>query len=389
MENNRFIVHVDMDAFFASIEQRDNPVYQGKPVVVGANPKAGNGRGVVSTCSYEARKFGIHSAMPISIAYRKCPNAIFVPVNYSKYVEVSNQIVDIFNTFSPDVEQVSIDEAFIDISDTYKLHHSAHQTCVEMKKQIKKETGLTASVGLAPTKMAAKIASGLKKPDGLVEVTKDKLLNFLWPLDVDKLWGIGEKTKIALNQMGIYKIKDLAQKTKNELISVFGKNGAWFWEASHGIDESEVISEHQTKSISNETTFEKDTSDKTEIERELAWLCELVASRLRKEMFKCRTITLKIRLEGFQTYTRAKTVAEPTNFPEILIKEIKQLLENFKLNDKKVRLLGVRTSNLSNASDELLFKTNDEIKKEKVNKAVDKIKNKFGKSCILRAISVK
>ena len=388
MEKPRFIVHVDMDAFFASIEQRDNPQHRGKPVIVGSDPKAGKGRGVVSTCSYEAREFGIHSAMPISIAYRKCPQAIFLPVDYGKYSRVSEQMINIFNDFSPLVEQVSIDEAFLDLSDTYKRYGSAYQTCLAIKERIKKEIGLTASVGLAPTKMAAKIASGLGKPDGLVEVKAEKLLDFLWPLDVSLLWGVGEKTRNVLNQMGIYKIKDLAEKSKLELCSIFGKNGAWFWEMSQGIDASEVVSEHEAKSISNETTFDQDIRDKTKIEKELAWLCELVADRLRQEGFKCRTVSLKIRLEGFQTYTRAQTLAEPTNFPEVLIKEIRRLFENFQIKDKKVRLVGVRASKLSDAQEEFLFKTKGEEKKEKVNKAVDRIRRKFGRQVILRATSV-
>jgi nucleotidyltransferase/DNA polymerase involved in DNA repair len=377
-----------MDAFFASIEQRDNPQYRGKPVVVGSDPKAGKGRGVVSTCSYEAREFAIHSAMPISIAYRKCPQAIFLPVDYGKYSRVSEQIINIFNDFSPLVEQVSIDEAFLDLSDTYKRYGSAYATCLAIKERIKKEIGLTASVGLAPTKMAAKIASGLGKPDGLVEVKEDKLLDFLWPLDVGLLWGVGKKTRDALNQMGIYKIKDLAERNKLELCAIFGKNGAWFWEMSRGIDESEVVSEHEAKSISNETTFDQDVRDKTKIEKELAWLCELVSDRLRQEGFKCRTLTLKIRLEGFQTYTRAQTLAEPTNFPEVLIKEIRRLFENFEIKNKKVRLVGVRASKLSDADEEFLFKTKGEEKKEEVNKAVDRIRRKFGRQVILRATSV-
>ncbi|MDP1853931.1 MAG: DNA polymerase IV [Candidatus Omnitrophota bacterium] len=388
MKKERLIVHVDMDAFFASVEERDNPAYQGKPVVVGADPKKGKGRGVVSTCSYEARKFGIHSAMPISIAYRKCPQAIFLQGNYEKYTRVSGEIISILKNFSPLVEQVSIDEAFLDISATYKLFGTPYEVCVAIKNRIKKETGLACSIGLAPTKMSAKIASGLRKPDGLVEVKAEKLIDFLLPLDVEVLWGIGQKTKTILNQMGIYTIRDLSVRSKEELISLFGKNGAWFWDLSRGIDQSEVISEHTVKSISNEATFEKDIRDKIIIEKELALLCELVSDRLRKEGFKSRTITLKIRLEGFQTYTRAVTLPEPTNFSEDLIREIKRLFENFKTNNKRVRLVGVRASNLSIRDEESLFKDENKEKKEDVHRAIDKIREKFGRSSILRAISV-
>lgn len=383
----RYIVHIDMDAFFAAVEQRDNPRYRGKPVIVGADPKAGRGRGVVSTCSYEAREFGVHSAMPVSIAFRKCPNAIFLPVDMEKYSGVSDEIFNILKNFSPLIEPVSIDEAFIDISDTYKIFGTPLDTCIAIKERIKKETGLTASVGLAPVKMAAKIASGLKKPDGLVEVKKEGLIDFLRPLEVDKLWGVGPKTKAELNRMNIFTIGDLGKLNKEELSSVFGKNGIWFWEMTRGIDESPVVAGREVKSISNETTFEKDTRDKKYIEAELSWLCEHVAGRLRKGNFKCRTITLKIRLEGFKTYTRAATIDTPTNFAEALIREARRIYDNFEIKDKKVRLVGVRASGLLAADEPELFTDKSAAKKEDVSKAVDKIRQKFGENIISRASS--
>lgn len=385
----RYIVHVDMDAFFASIEQRDNPQYRREPVIVGADPKAGKGRGVVSTCSYEARRFGIHSAMPISIAYRKCPSAIFLPVDMEKYSRVSEQIFNILKEFSPLVEEASIDEAFLGISETYKLFGTPYHTCVAIKERIKKVTGLTASIGLASTKMAAKIASGLNKPDGLVEVKKEKLLEFLRPLDVDKLWGVGKKTKAVLNDMGIRIIGDLAKRSKKELVSAFGKNGEWFWEMAQGIDESEVEASREVKSISNEITFEKDTRDKNLIRSELAWLSEEVSGRLREANLKCQTITLKIRLQGFKTYTRSITIAGPTNFSEVLIREIRQLYENFEIKEQKVRLIGVRASKLSCADEKDLFRNNQDTRREKVHKAVEKIRQKFGCASIYRASSQK
>ena len=192
----KYIVHVDMDAFFAAIEQRDNPALRNRPVIVGADPKMGKGRGVVSTCSYEARKFGIHSAMPISFAYRKCPHAVFLPVNMKKYEKVSARIFRILSEFTPCVETVSIDEAFLDITGSFYIFGSPQKLCIQLKSRIKEETGLTASIGLAPTKMAAKIASDLKKPDGFVEVSREKLLDFLRPLSIRRLWGVGQKTLI-------------------------------------------------------------------------------------------------------------------------------------------------------------------------------------------------
>jgi len=383
---NRYIIHIDMDAFFAAIEQRDNPAYRDKPVVVGADPRQGSGRGVVSTCSYEAREFGIHSAMPISIAYKKCPQAIFLPVDYKKYSDISGKILGILESFSSEIEPVSIDEAFLDISRDYKLIGSARDMCVAIKDKIKKETGLTASIGLAPTKMAAKIASGLQKPDGLVEVKEGEVSVFLKPLDVELLWGVGKKTKAVLNNMGIFTIGDISERTELELVSLFGKNGQWLWEMSRGIDESEVVTEREAKSISNETTFEKDTRDPGKIEKELARLCEMVSDRLREEGLKGKTVTLKIRLEGFQTYTRARTLADPTNFSDELIETIRELYGNFEIRDKKVRLLGVRVSNFC-LKEETLFENKNEIKKENIHKAVDKIRKKFGDDSICRAVS--
>lgn len=384
---DRYIIHVDMDAFFAAIEERDRPELKGKPIVVGADPKGGKGRGVVSTCSYAARKYGIHSAMPISVAYKKCPDCVFLPVDFEKYNKVSSQIVGMLGSFSPALEQVSVDEAFLDITGTYKLFGTPYETCLKIKERIKSETGLTASIGLAPNKMAAKIASGLKKPDGLVEVKKEDLISFLKPLDVGLIWGIGPKTKEGLNRIGINTIGDLAKRSEGELVSLFGKNGAWFWEVSRGIDESEVVTERETKSISNESTFDEDTADQKLIEKELAALSELVADRLREEKVKARTITLKIRFEGFHTYTKSTTLQEPTDFTEDMIRIVQKLYRDFEIKEKKVRLVGVRASNLSLADEPDLFRAKPSARIESLHKAIDKIKARFGRSSISRASS--
>ncbi len=386
MEKRRFIVHVDMDAFFAAIEQRDNPEFRGKPVVIGADPKSGRGRGVVSTCSYEARKFGIHSAMPISIAYRKCPRAIFLPVNGEKYSEVSRRIYNLLHDFSPDIEPVSIDEAFLDITGSYHLFGAPRDVCILIKACVKKEIGLTASVGLAPTKMAAKIASDLKKPDGFVEVAKAGLLDFLWPLDIRKMWGLGAKTEIVFRKMGINTIGDIAKKSIEELTDALGKNGAHFWYLARGIDERRVETETETKSIGNEVTFEKDTSDSGKIKRTLMSLCEKITGRMRRKGFRGRTVTLKIRLEGFKTYTRASTMGVPSNFTDVLYKQSENLYNRFDTKGRKVRLVGVSVSNLTLInSPEWLFEENGNKKIENVHAAVDKIKNKFGENSIHRA----
>ncbi len=386
MPHDRYIAHVDMDAFFAAIEQRDNPHLRGKPVVIGADPKGGKGRGVVSTCSYEARKFGIHSAMPISTAYRKCPEAVFLPGNGRKYARISHRIYDIMYDFTPELEPISIDEAFLDITGTHHLFGGPEKTCVKIKMRIKKETCLTASVGLAPTKMAAKIASDLKKPDGFVVVTKEGLIDFLWPLDISKMWGLGKKTEPLFRSMGINTIGDIAKSDARRLEETFGVNGAHFWSLANGVDERAVRAKDEAKSVGNEFTFDKDTKDSKEIESALMHLSEKVSTRLRAQAIKGRTVTLKIRLEGFETYTRARTLESATNFSDILYKEAKTLYNAFESNGKKIRLLGVKVSGLmpANLTDSLFSEITDK-KREDIHRAIDKIKEKFGKAAIHRA----
>ncbi|MCM8760869.1 MAG: DNA polymerase IV [Candidatus Omnitrophica bacterium] len=389
MHKRRFIVHVDMDAFFAAIEQRDNPAYRSRPVIVGADPKGGRGRGVVSACSYEARKFGIHSAMPISVAWRKCPDAVFLPVDMEKYESVSNLIYEILYSFSPDIEPISIDEAFLDITQTNHLFGGPLETCLKIKERIKSVSGLTASVGLAPTKMAAKIASDLKKPDGLVEVSQEKLLEFLHPLDVSRIWGLGKKCADELSKIGIRTIGQLARQDPLELCEIFGKNGFHFWQLANGIDDREVIPAYEARSVSNELTFDQDTSDLRIIEGALMSLCEKVSGRLREEGLRCRTATLKIRLEGFITHTRSATLDHPTNFADVLYKEIKHLYNNdFYMAKRRVRLLGVKASALVPAGHKsTLFDGIGEEKQELVHTAIDRIRSKFGRRSIYRATS--
>lgn len=386
---SKFILHVDMDAFFAAIEQRDNPNLANKPVVIGADPKGGRGRGVVSTCSYQAREFGIHSAMPISIAYRRCPEAIFLPVDMAKYHQVSETIYEIFYEFTPKVEVIGIDEAFLDITGSCHLFSSPRDLCKELKARIKRKIKLTASVGLAPTMMAAKIASDLEKPDGLVEVKEDKLLEFLWPLDIGKIWGLGKKSKVALNNIGINTIGDLAKTNPKRLEDIFGKNGEYFWQLANGIDQREVETEEGIKSIGNEFTFEHDTADMIKVGAVLLRLSEKVSRRLRNQELKGRTITLKIRLEGFQTFTRAMTLTKATNFTDIIYKAIKKLFSEFVGGKRKIRLVGVKVSNLcpDTVKDTFLDEECDK-KRERIHRAVDKITTKFGVRSIRRATGI-
>ncbi|HOD11840.1 MAG TPA: DNA polymerase IV [Candidatus Omnitrophota bacterium] len=384
---DRVIAHVDMDAFFAAIEQRDNPQLRGKPVVIGADPKRGKGRGVVSTCSYEARKFGIHSAMPISQAYARCPRAVFLPVRMQRYSDVSTQIFSILYEFTPDVEPISIDEAFLDLSGTEALHGPSIEAARKIKRRIYDELCLTASVGVAPVKMVAKIASDHCKPDGLLEITKEKLLDFLWPLDVGKLWGVGPKTREVLTRMNIVKIGDMAKLSEDSLRQAFGDNGPRLYALAHGIDPRGVEQSQEVKSVSHEHTFEKDSDDKKMLYQILLILSEKVSRRLRLDGLQGRTITLKVRLKGFKTYTRSVTLPQMTNFVDDIFSHARTLFDRLYVTGTQVRLLGVRVSGFQSAYvQESLFERADQEKRERVHRAVDLIKDKFGERSIHRAI---
>jgi len=387
-EKERFITHVDMDAFFASVEQRDDPGIRLKPVIVGSDPKRGKGRGVVSACSYEARKFGIHSAMPISEAYRLCPDGVFLPVDIDKYSRISGEIYDVLYSFTPDIEPVGIDEAFLDITGSHHLFGGPVETCRLIKSKIKNDTGLTASIGLAPNKTAAKIASDLKKPDGLVEVTAKGLLGFLRPLPVGKLWGLGKKSSEALNHIGVLTIGELAGCAPRKIREILGKNGEVFHAIANGIDDDPVVSEGEAKSVSNELTFDLDTAKKDKIASALMHLSEKVSSRLRKERIKCRTVTLKIRLGDFTTRTRSLTLKRATNLTDELYITVFELYNAFDCGMKKVRLVGVKASGLSGMTEEKeLFENEIDRKRESVDLGMDRIKAKFGSGSIYRASS--
>jgi len=385
MKKVRYIVHVDMDAFFAAVEQRDNSDYRGKPVIVGADPKEGKGRGVVAACSYEARKYGIHSALPISIAYRKCPQGIYLFPDGKKYARESAKVFEILRRFTPDVEPVSIDEAFLDITSSYHLFADTPQdTCRLIKFSIKEETGLTASIGMAPNKMTAKIASDLEKPNGFVMVNQEKLLDFLHPLSIERLWGVGEKTKKTFHEMGINTIGDIASQDLFQFTQRFGKHGEHIWKLASGIDPRDVKTVDMVKSVSNEHTFDKDTGDKKMVQDVIMQLSEKVSRRLRKADLKGQTITLKVRFEDFKTYTRAATIDQPTNYVEDIYSTTSHSLEGFYPEKKKIRLVGVGVSNMIKASYQptLFEQEEDQSKKERLHKAVDEIKDKFGDKSI-------
>ena len=377
---------MDMDAFFAAVEQRDNPALKGQPVIIGADPKDGKGRGVVSTCSYEARKYGVHSAMPISIAYRKCPHGVFLRGSMRKYKQVSDQIFNILYDFTPDMEPVSVDEAFLDITGSYHFYQTPYKTCLAIKERIKKEVNLTASIGIAPVKMVAKIASDFCKPDGLLEILPDKVFDFLWPLPIEKMWGVGKQTEKILNAMGIRTIGELAKYPVEGLSAKLGSHGRHLCDLAKAIDERDVYVDEEIKSVSHEHTFEEDVSDLKEVYGILSHLSEKVSRRLRKYEMKGKTITLKVRLSDFKTVTRALTFSERINFFDNIYEQAKGLFDAFYEPSMKIRLLGVRMSNFSDPYvQESLFQSTVEEKREKVHKAVDLIKDKFGEGAIHRA----
>ncbi|MDT8286041.1 MAG: DNA polymerase IV [Elusimicrobiales bacterium] len=382
---DRHIVHVDMDAFFAAVEQRDDPSLRGRPVIIGADPKEGRGRGVVSTCSYEARKFGVRSAMPISEAWRRCPGGVYLQPDFSKYSRASSIIEKVFREFTPDVEMVSVDEAFLDITLSAHLFGGPREACLRLKARVSELTGLTCSVGLAPTKMCAKIASDLRKPDGFVTVPSGGEAAFLAPLDISKLWGLGPKTAASLRVIGLNTIGELAA-CPVERLEYLGSAGPSFKELAMGLDPRPVSAEGEARSVSNEITFDSDTGDEREIKESLVALCDKVSSRLREAGLKGRTVGLKIRLEGFVTYTRARTIPLATNYADVMWKEISALYGAFGRGRRKVRLLGVRMSGLMPAeAREDLFGGEGDERREKSHLAVEEIRRKFGRGSIYRA----
>ncbi len=375
-----------MDAFYASVEQRDNPDFLGKPVIVGANPSHGRGRGVVSTASYEAREYGIHSAQPISQAYRLCPNGIFLPVRGRRYVHVSRVIMAILREYTPLVETVSLDEAFLDITGTGRLFGHAEKIGREIKMRIKKQEQLTASVGIGPNKLVAKIASDLKKPDGFVLVNREEVKQFLWPLSVNRLWGIGKKTEEKLAGLGITTIEELALLSKKTLQDCFGKLGVVLWQHAQGMDDNPVVSSREAKSISNELTFQEDVTDIQTIRETLLKLSEKVGYRLRSQNMVGRTVALKIRWSDFSTCLRHKTYPKNIFMGDTIYSSIFALMENIDIH-QPVRLLGVGVTQLSRADEQQMELFETENRKSKiVDETMDRIKNKFGEKMIGRGL---
>jgi DNA polymerase-4 len=336
-----------MDAFFAAVEQKRRPELIGKPVVIGGSGDPTK-RGVVATASYEARKFGIYSAMPLKTACSLCPRAVFLPVDYEAYRRESLKVKSILRRFSAVIEDVGIDEAFLDIS---VIDNLSEQISQGIKKDIKDETGLTCSIGVAPNKLLAKIASDMNKPDGLTVILAEDVLLILKPLHVRKLWGIGPKTEKYLKDMGIETVGELASLSMDRLVDSFGSSyGNYLYHASRGIDDSPMITEWEPKSMSRETTFQKDIANWQFIAKTLADLTREVVTDMKESSLKARTITIKVRFSDFETVTRATTIPHATDKDEEIRKAAFACLKRVELK-KRVRLIGMRASHLERRGD--------------------------------------
>ena len=375
----RWIMHVDMDAFFASVEQLDHPEYRGKPVIVGGQSE----RGVVSTCSYEARKFGVRSAMSMVEAHRRCPQAIFVQGRMSRYAEISRSIMAVFREFSPCIEPLSIDEAFLDMTGITGVAEDIAKAGLAIKTRIKEKTGLTASVGIAPNKFLAKLASDLEKPDGLVIIREEAAKDLIAPLPVRKIFGIGEKTEKGLLQLGILTIGQLADCDPKFLKKVLGNNAETIHLLAQGKDNRPVECVQETKSIGKETTFPYDLTTPRERHSELLDLCEQVGWRLRNNEVAGHTVTLKVKFASFRSITRSSTVEIPVNFDEEIFTVISRLAEQVAWTEP-VRLLGVSLSKLVPAGVAPLVAAEDDAAMRKRNAVLDSLKNRFGENIIKR-----
>ena len=342
----RTIFHVDMDAFYASVEQRNAPRYREQPVIVGADPKEGKGRGVVAACSYEARRYGIHSAMPIGKAYRLCPDGVYLRPNISEYTRVSRSLREVFRSFTDLVEPLSIDEAFLDMTGQVGPGSNGTEMARSLKRAIREKESLSASIGIAPNKFLAKIASDLEKPDGLVVVNESGIESFLDPLEIRRLWGVGPKTEARLRKRGIDTIQQLRESEKESLVQHFGKLGQHLWALSRGIDNRPVVTQRKPKSVGHERTFAEDVMDSDTLETTLERLSQSVAERLHRSELSGKTVTLKLRYSDFTTITRQSTFRDVLDQGPEIFSVARRLLQKFRDPDRRVRLIGVSVTSL-------------------------------------------
>jgi len=387
-QTNRRIIHLDMDAFYASIEMLDNPALRGLAVVVGGN----SNRGVVCAASYEARKFGVHSALPILTARKLCPHGVFLPVRMARYQEISSQIMEIFLRFTPLVEPLSLDEAFLDVTASQSLMGTAEDIAGQIRTLVRETIGLTVSAGVGASKLVAKIASDLNKPDGLTIVPTGQEEAFLAPLSIGRLWGVGRTTREALALIGVKTIGDLSRMPLSILTAKFGKAGIMMHESAQGIDLRPVEPRQEAKSIGNEETFAEDLRDKKRIEQELLAMCIKVGKRARNHGLVGRTVTIKVKYRDFMQVTRSLTLPEPVADDKSLYQTGCQLLAKTEIGLRPIRLLGITLSNLipAGAVGQMgLFSDGQNREKDcRLYKAIDTISDRYGNGSIVPATLV-
>ncbi|MBR5319019.1 MAG: DNA polymerase IV [Peptococcaceae bacterium] len=381
------IMHVDMDAFYAAIEQRDNPELKGKPVIVGGTIES---RGVVSTASYEARKYGVHSAMAMTEAHRRCPDGVYLPVDMQKYRRVSRQLMEIFHRFTPDVEAISLDEAFLDLTGSQKLFGPAEEIGMEIKRLIREELQLTASVGLSYNKFLAKLASDMDKPDGFYRILPEELEEKVWPLPIRRMMGVGGKTSQMLEQMGVTTIGQLAKVNTGLLEHLLGKQGVVMHQVANGIDDRRVEPVRESKSVGRETTFPQDICEQYLLETILFTLADDVCHTLRISGLKGKTVSIKIRYPDFRSITRAVTLEQYTSSFEPVFAAVQDLMQHNYKDGTAVRLIGVTVSNLK--KDDQIVEQQDlfqdataQNRQNELNKVMDKINGKYGGNTVHRA----
>ena len=382
------ILHVDMDAFYSSVEERDNPSLRGMPVIVGGTPE---GRGVVAAANYVVRRFGVHSAMATARALQLCPDAIVLKPRMEHYAQISKQIREILHRYTPVVEPLSLDEAFLDATGSVQLFGSVETIGRAIKTAIRSELNLVASVGVAPNKFLAKLASDIDKPDGFTVIEPDAVRDFLSPLPVGRIWGVGKVTGQRFERLGIQTIGQLRTLSLQQLQDEFGQNGVHFWELARGIDNRSVVPDREAKSISHETTFADDICDMDALRAWLMELTEQVSRRLRSHEMKGRTVQLKVRYSNFDTYTRSRSVLPATNTTSRLWSTVLNLLTS-ELPDRPlaVRLLGMGVSNLQTQRpvQKDLFPEEQDRKDSKIDEVADKIRDRFGAASLRRASTV-
>ncbi len=385
MSVERHILHVDMDAFFASIEQLDHPEWRGKPLLVGGSGR----RGVVSAASYEARKFGCRSAQPMAVARRLCPQAIIARGNYGRYKEVSRQVMKIFDRYTPLVEPLSIDEAFLDVTLSIPLFGPAEEIAKKIRADIRRETGLTGSVGVAPNKFLAKLASDMNKPDGLTVLTPENIGQILPPLAIEKMWGVGPKTAERLRSIGVKTFGDISRMPIELLRKKVGEEADRWQRLSRGEDHREVHVEREAKSIGQEQTFGENLTDPDAVRAVLMEECEDVSAKLCRQEITAKSVTVKIRYGDFETITRRCTLDRGTNATIDLWHAAKQLFDTWAaVSFRPVRLIGVQAGQLSYGQEQLdLFPDPAKQEKQKLDGVVDRINAKFGKGMVNRKLS--